>query len=205
MATATAPAPAPSHLKIGRDDGGRRVSFEEFILADFEGQPALYELSRGVVVVTDVPRPEHGEIVEQVAWMFFRFRDAHPGIIRYQAGGNECRLRLPGMESDRHPDQAIYLTPRPEVDQPWTLWVPQVVVEIISPGGEARDLIEKREEYLLMGALEYWIIDPESRRMLALRRAGDTWDELMVAAGQTYRTHLLPGLDVRPADLFGEV
>ena len=83
--------------------------------------------------------------------------------------------------------------------------MPQVVVGVMSQGGEARDLIEKREEYLLMGALEYWVIDPESRRMLALRRAGDVWVEEMVAADRAYRSHLLPGLEFRPWGLLGEV
>ena len=41
--------------------------------------------------------------------MFILLRSAHPGVINYRAGGGECRLRLPGMQSDRHPDQAIYL------------------------------------------------------------------------------------------------
>lgn len=39
--------------------------------------------------------------------------------------------------------------------------------------------------------------------MLALSRAGDTWEETIVPPGTSYRTHLLPGLDVDPDDLFG--
>jgi hypothetical protein len=34
-------------------------------------------------------------------------------------------------------------------------------------------------------------------------RAGDTWKIATVRANVIHRTHLLPGLEVRPADLIG--
>ena len=197
MATATRPR------RIGPADHGRKMRFDKFIEAEFE-DGWLYELARGVIVVTDVPGITHGRIVGRVTQLFVLYHVAHPGVINYRAGGQECRLRLPGMQSDRHPDQAIYLNPPPEGEQPWTRWTPQIVVEIVSRGGKKRDFQEKREEYLRMGATEYWIIDPDHRRMLVLQRAGDTWLEVPVPAGAVYRTHLLPGLEVRPAELLGE-
>ena len=131
------------------------------------------------------------------------YRRQYPGIIQYRAGGGECRLRLPGMVSDRHPDQAIYLDPEPSGPNVWTRWVPHVVIEIVSPGGEERDFVEKREEYLRIGVREYWILDAVGRRMHALVRAGDVWEETIVAEDGVYRTTLLPGLEVRPGELFG--
>jgi hypothetical protein len=34
-------------------------------------------------------------------------------------------------------------------------------------------------------------------------REGDTWDRTIVPETDVYRTTLLPGLEVRPAELFG--
>ena len=107
------------------------------------------------------------------------------------------------MQSDRHPDQAVYLHPCPEGRDPWTRWIPEIVVEVVSKRGEHRDYVEKREEYLRAGVAEYWILDPALRRLLVLRRAGDVWEEVVVPADATYRTHLLPGLEVRPGELLG--
>ena len=45
------------------------------------------------------------------------------------------------MVSDRHPDQAIYLDPEPSGHKVWTKWVPHIVVEVVSPGGEQRDFV----------------------------------------------------------------
>jgi Uma2 family endonuclease len=193
-----------TRTRIGRADAGRRMSLDEFIEAEFE-EGWLYELARGVIVVTEVPAPNHGRMVHRLARLFILYEDAHPGVIDYMAGGGECRLRLPGMQSDRHPDQAVYLLPPPPGRRPWTRWVPNIVVEIVSEGGEVRDFVEKREEYLRAGVTEYWILDPATRKMTILCRAGDTWEETVILPGGTHYTHLLPGLEVRTDDLFGPV
>ena len=199
MATAIASAPT---LRIGPKDHGRRMTLDEFIETDFK-EGWLYELARGVVEVTEIPGPWHGRIVDRFARMFIHYDEQHPGLIKYRAGSGECRMRLPGMVSDRHPDQAIYLDPEPPGPRVWTKWIPHIVVEVVSPGGEDRDLIDKREEYLRVGVREYWILDAENRRMIVLSREGDTWEETIVPEIGTYQTVFLPGLEVRPAELFG--
>lgn len=188
--------------RVGPADHGQRMTLDEFIEADFEGG-WLYELARGVIDVTEVPGPHHGRIVRRIAHLFMHYEDQHPGVINYGAGGGECRLRLPGMQSDRHPDQAIYLNAQPPGRRVWTRWVPSLVVEVVSVGGEERDLVEKREEYLRVGVTEYWILDPSERALHVLSRAGDVWEEVVVPAGAVHRTYLLPGLEVRPEELLG--
>jgi Uma2 family endonuclease len=190
--------------QVGPADHGQRMTLDEFIQADFE-EGWLYELARGAIVVTEVPGPDHGRIVRRLTRLFIVYEDSHPDIITFGAGGSDCRLRLPGMQSDRHPDQAIYLDPQPPGPNVWTRWTPHIVVEVVSKGGEDRDYVEKREEYLRVGVSEYWIVDPNERRIHVLQRAGDTWEETVVAPGATYRTHLLPGLEVRPDELLGAI
>ncbi|HEX8204379.1 MAG TPA: Uma2 family endonuclease [Isosphaeraceae bacterium] len=193
MATITRP-------RIGPADHGRRMKLTDFIRADFE-DGWRYELARGVVEVTDVPGVPHAQIVDRISDLFAYYKRDHPGVIVLKAGSGECRLRLPGMQSDRHPDQAIYLSSPPPGLKPWTRWVPDIVVEVVSRRGEDRDYVEKREEYLRAGVREYWILDPIKRRMLVLQRAGDVWRERVVKADVAYRTRLLPGLVVRPSEL----
>jgi Uma2 family endonuclease len=188
--------------RIGPADHGQRMTLDEFIEADFE-EGWLYELARGVIDVAEVPGPSHGRIVGRVARLFILYDITHPGIIDYRAGGGECRIRLPGMQSDRHPDQAVYITHEPKGPRIWMRWVPHIVVEIVSEGGEDRDYIEKREEYLRIGVCEYWILDPFKRQLLVLQRAGDIWEEVVVLPGMVYQTHILPGLEVRPEELPG--
>jgi Uma2 family endonuclease len=199
MATATRTART---TRIGPADRGRRMTLDAFIRAEVE-DGWNYELARGVVEVTEVPGPSHGRRVRRVARLFDHYDERHPGIIKYIAGGGECRIRLPGLASDRHPDQAVYLDPEPPGPNVWARWIPTIVVEVVSRGGRKRDFVAKREEYLRMGVREYWILDPEKRQMHALVRQGDTWEEIVVPANRVYRTAFLPGLVVRPGELLG--
>jgi Uma2 family endonuclease len=197
MATATLPT------LIGPSDHGRRMSLAAFIRADFE-EGWLYELARGVVDVTEVPGIPHARIVQRLNRLFVQYELRHPGVIDLQAGGGECRIRTPGFQSDRHPDQAIYLTPPPAAGPNiWTRWIPDLVVEVVSKGGEKRDYEEKAEEYLRAGVREYWVVDPFQRRVLIHQRVGDTWARKSVAEPAGFRTGLLPGLTVNVGALLG--
>ncbi len=187
---------------LGPGDAGRTMSLDEFIAAEGTGG-YLYELARGVVVVTNVPGINHAWIVQRIGDVFSFYHRLNPGRIMLRASGAECRLRVRGMRSDRHPDQALYLSPPPTGENFWERWVPEIVVEVVSRGGENRDYVEKREEYLRFGILEYWIFDPRRRTMLALKRVGDVWDERELGDEETYRTELLPGLEVAVGEILG--
>jgi Uma2 family endonuclease len=200
----TRPRRPRTRRTIGPADHGRRISFGRYLESDSVGG-WIYELARGVIVVTEIPAPAHGRVVARLWKLFLDYADAHPGVIQYQGGGQECRILAPGMKSDRHPDHAIYLDPQPPSDQRevWTTWIPHLVVEVVSKGGVRRDYVEKAEEYLRFGVREYWVLDPDKRQMLVHRRAGDTWRKQPIPAGKTYRPTLLPGLLVRPGELLG--
>jgi hypothetical protein len=61
---------------------------------------------------------------------------------------------------------------------------------------------EKPEEYLRFGVKEYWIVDPDRRLMVVLRRSRGRWVETSVAPPAVYRARLLPGLELSIADVF---
>ena len=107
------------------------------------------------------------------------------------------------LVAERHPDLAVYKTPFPAEDV-WATWIPEIVVEVVSPGAEAehRDYVEKREEYLEFGVREYWIFDADRNEMLVLRRAGDQWNPRTIKPGKLYRTRVLPGLEFDPHPVF---
>lgn len=79
-----------------------RMTLDEFIEAEFR-DGWLYELARGAVV-TEVPGIHHGRIVDRITELSVLDNVAHRGIIHDRAAGSDCRLRLTGMQSDRHPD-----------------------------------------------------------------------------------------------------
>jgi Uma2 family endonuclease len=186
---------------IGPQDQGRRISLAEFDQA--EGKEGyLYELHRGVVSVVDVPNRRHLAQVDALCQQFYNYRAKHPDQIHNIAQGGGCKILLAALESERHPDLAIYKTPPPDEDDLWATWIPEIVIEVVSPGSEQRDYVEKREEYLLFGVLEYWIVDAQKSEMLVLRRTGGRWREKILQPTDVYRTRLLPGFEFACAPVF---
>ncbi len=176
-------------LKVGPADHGRAMSLANF--AEAKGEPGhLYELARGVIQVVDVPGLPHGSVVYELETQILSWVAAHRDLVSYVGTGDRCVLRLAGMQSERHPDLAVYITAAPDPVNPWERWVPDIVVEVVSEGGESRDYQEKRREYLAAGVREYWIIDPQKRAVLVLLRATDVWREHRPTA--KYTTPLLP-------------
>ena len=169
------------------------MSLDEFDTADWvEGY--RYELGRGIISVTNIPGRPHVTRYMAVRKQFVLYEAAHPDEIHTVLGGAECKVLVAGLESERHPDLAVYKKPPPD-EELWSTWVPELVIEIVSRGSGERDYIEKREEYLQFGIQEYWIIDADKRQMTALRRYRGQWNERIIRAPKKYKTPLLPGLE----------
>jgi len=185
-----------SKIIVGPADHGRRMTLDEFDTAEgVEGR--LYELSRGEVVVTDVPNPSHGDTVDAVRELLSQYRVSRPGVIHRVFGGSECKLLIEPTQSERHPDVAVYKTPPPARDSSvWSIWVPEIVMEVVSPGGEHRDYVEKAEDYLHFGVGEYWIIDASRGVITVHRRSRGRWQKRELGKSDRYVTHLLPGFEL---------
>ena len=182
--------------RIGPQDHGRRMTLDEFEFAEVQ-EGHLYELSRGVVTVSDVPNRKHALVVNESRRQIFDYWSRNREAMQAVLGGNECKLLIPPLESERHPDLSIYLTAAPDddSDEIWRHWLPEIIIEVVSLTSKYRDYVEKREEYFRIGIQEYWIIDLEKRQMLALRRGDEDWIEHLVQPPDVYRTDLLPGLE----------
>src|SRR6202035_267470 len=124
------------------------------------------------------------------------YQFANPGMIALIAGGMDCKLLVGDLESERHPDLAVYKTMPPRGENLWSRWLPELVIEVVSLSSQQRDYVEKREEYLALGIKEYWIIDADRQEMLALRRVRGKWKGTVVTRGEKYETPLLPGFSL---------
>jgi Uma2 family endonuclease len=170
------------------------MSLAEFDHAEVQ-EGYLYELGRGVIVVSDVPKKRHLYQVESIRDQLVAYKLTRPGRIQVIASGSECKVLVEGYESERHPDLSVYTTPAPEDgDDFWSSWIPELVIEVVSPGSGSRDYQEKREEYLAFGVHEYWIFNLDKEEMLVLQRVGGRWRERAVRPGEVYQTRILPGL-----------
>ena len=188
----------PKQLVVGPEDDGREMSLDLFDRAI--GRPGYcYELNKGVIEVTDVPKPSHLAQVLLVRNALIAYQLSVAGRIHSVTGSNESKILLAADQSERHPDISVYLSAPPDGPDVWSLWIPAIVVEVVSKSSTKRDYQDKPGEYLSFGIDEYWIIDAFKNQMTAMTRWRGQWKEKIVKATQKYSTRHLPGfsLDLR--------
>ena len=185
-------------IRVGPDDHGRRMSLDDFDRA-IGREGYLYELNKGVIDVVDVPEPSHGRQFQELRDQLVGYRLSHPGVVTFIGGGAEAKLLIGPPQSERHPDIVVYTSAPPEVEDVWSTWVPEIVVEIVSARSAKRDYVDKPPEYLAFGVDEYWIVDAAKLQMTALTRWRGQWNEQIIKPGKKYKTRRLPGfaLDLR--------
>ncbi len=111
-------------------------------------------------------------------------------------GGAECKILLTDLDSERHPDVAVYKTEPPDSPDIWSIWIPEIVVEVVSAGSEKRDYEEKPLEYLAFGVMEYWIIDQAKQQITINLRSAGSWKPQILTSGDRYQSRLLPGFEL---------
>src|SRR3954453_12560657 len=183
-------------VHVGPEDDGRRMALERFDRA-IGREGYLYELNKGVIEVTNVPAPTHGKQVQEIRNQLVVYQVANPGLIDFLAGPGGSKLLIGADESERHPDLSTYLSPPPtNRREVWAIWIPEIVIEVVSESSVKRDYQDKPDEYLHFGVREYWIVDALKQQMTALTRQGGQWKPHVLKPTQKYTTRILPGFSL---------
>ena len=182
--------------RLNRRTNGMSMTPEEFDAArDFDDR-YRYELIRGVLIVSPTPLIFERDPNEELGYLLRKYRDDHP-----QGGALDDTAyeeTVEALDNRRRADRAIWTglgrAADPKTD------MPTIVVEFVSRSkrDRARDYVEKRQEYLSLGIREYWIIDRFQRIMTVARR---DQPDLIVKETEVYQTPLLPGFELRLAQL----
>lgn len=160
----------------------------------------LVEYTDGFIRVLPMPNMLHQWIVQSL----FRTLDDH---VRGRGLGEVFLAPLPvelTRRKYREPD-VVFVRPdriRTMRSQPRGA---DLVIEVVSEGRESweRDYVEKRADYAQAGIAEYWIVDPQERKVTVLTLEGNAYRESGVFfAGDTARSVVLPGFAVSVKDLF---
>lgn len=205
MHTTIASTKRKTQIWVGPNDDGKRMPLTLFARA--QAVPGYrYELSNGVVQVTDIPGMTHNFTVDEIDRLLRIFQIKNSGVITYFGGGDRAKMELWNRGSERHPDLSVYLSSPPKgVEQPWDRWIPEIAIEVVSASSARRDYEEKPDDYLAAGVREYWIIDPIKKSGLFLTRRGDGWIEKRVGRRGIWTTPLLPKFKLDLAKLFERV
>jgi Uma2 family endonuclease len=124
----------------------------------FSERGRLVELSDGNLEIIDLPTDFHQLILVRLSSALHVFVTARKlGHVRFAP----LPVRL-WSGKIREPD--LMFMSAVHASRIGAYWgVPDLAVEILSPGSVYKDREIKRKEYAAAGVVEYWIIDPESR------------------------------------------
>lgn len=155
-------------------------------LATYEDLLALPEGARGEIVAGELqlspsPRPRHSRTQRALCGFIgrpFDDDDGHGG-----PGGwwilTEVDVRLSPHDIVR-PDLAGWRRDRLGAD-PWDTLpidvIPDWICEVLSPSNAAHDRVTKRRLYARHRVPYYWLVDPQTRTLEALRLEGELWVE----------------------------
>jgi Uma2 family endonuclease len=86
------------------------------------------------------------------------------------------------------------------------LGAPDIVVEILSPGNNKKELQNKYEVYEEAGVLEYWILHPSEKTFLKYTLVNGAYQaSRLLTIGDDVTTPILPGFTLSLEEVFNDV
>jgi len=180
---------------------GVKLTYDDFVLFPEDGK--RHELIDGEHYVTPSPNTRHQQISGNIYWLIRSYLEQHPiGRLLYAPYDivfSQFDVVEPDLLYLSHARAAEVIT------DTHGRGAPELVVEIASEGTRKRDETIKRRLYERGGVSEYWIVDPEIETVRIFQRGPEGYAramELSREAGDLLTTPLLPGLELRVADVF---
>jgi Uma2 family endonuclease len=159
-----------------------------------------YEVIDGELYVTPPPIREHQHSSGQLQGTLWRYLQDNPIGLIYAAPFGVIIDTLTGMQPDLvyvSNERAAILT------HDGIEGTPDLVVEILSPSTQSRDLGIKLRRYEAAGVPHYWILDPRARTLVVRDLGRDGYGEpVTYGSGEVFRPTLFPGLEIEVARLW---
>ncbi|MBK8024823.1 MAG: Uma2 family endonuclease [Chloroflexi bacterium] len=171
--------------------------FEAFIARE-ERREHRFELVDGHIIEKTMPTEEHGAIAALVMARFVvylesqgvRGRVVAEGLFRPAGDARNVRL----------PDVGVVLGDRPLTTQGIAEFIPDICIEILSPGDPLKQARDKLHFYLSHGAHFALLVRPR-RRMVEIYPAEGDYEFLTTEDTLTFG-ELLPGFNIAVSRLF---
>jgi Uma2 family endonuclease len=182
--------------------GAPRVLLLADDIWDMPDDGKRYEVIEGRLYVTTAPDLDHQEPSMALSGFLWPYLQQNPLGRIYAAPVGLILDEHNGIQPD-----LVYISRerRAILTRRGIRGVPDLVVEILSPGTEHVDRGVKWRRYAAAGVPHYWLIAPETRT-LEEYRLGETGYALVgtyaAAAGDVFRPSLFPGLEIPIAALW---
>lgn len=184
-------------------DLSKIYSYADYLQWDFEER---VELIKGKVFPLYTPFTAHqrvsGNIVFALANFLYKKQETvfnAPFDVRFPNLSKENQDIFTVLQ----PDISV-ICDRNKIDEPGCLGAPDIVVEILSPGNNKKELQNKYEVYEENGVQEYWIVSPQDKTFLkyTLSNEGTYFPSRLLTFGSEVTTPVLPGFVLNLEQVF---
>lgn len=168
-----------------------------------------FELIKGKVFrMSPAPSRLHQSLSMNISGLLWSYLRDKP--CRVYSAPFDVRLpRKSKADKDVHnvvqPDICVICDPS-KLDDKGCIGAPDITVEILSPGNNAKELKLKYELYEEFGVREYWVISPQDKTFLQYTlHKGRFESSRLMAPGDIVTSSVLPGFELDLEELFSRV
>jgi Uma2 family endonuclease len=121
----------------------------------------LAELIDNVLYMSPSPRAKHQTILNEINFQLLHyFKDNKTGMVYI----SPLDVYLDSDKNVVQPDLIIVLNETMHIlKDDYIHGVPDMIIEILSPGNQKHDLVRKKDLYERFGVKEYWIVNPDNK------------------------------------------
>jgi Uma2 family endonuclease len=201
MAEPARPLNLPEHENKRRWPAQGKWTYEDYRRLPQDGR--RYEILRGHLYVSPAPSTDHQRTVNGLSWQLSLF-------VRGRALGEVFTapydILLPrGIATPVQPDLIFFRKGNlPRSGTPNFQGVPDLVIEVLSPGTRQLDL-RKLAAFQEAGVPEVWHADPQEQTIVVYGLSEDGTSYLVLSRGgigESVTSRLLPGLRVEVSEIF---
>jgi Uma2 family endonuclease len=140
------------------------LTLEQFLALPDPEDWTQYELSRGELITLPPPGYRHGAIIARITRLLGNTLAEEEYIV---VSGDAGFLLDPNPEAATVRGADVAVNRREDVAENlphgWFPGAPMLAVEVVSPSNTAKDMQMKVKDYLEAGALEVWLVYPDTR------------------------------------------
>lgn len=192
------PAPAPSSTNWPKPG---QWTWTDYLRLPDDGQ--RYEIIEGNLYASPAPTFDHQITLARLFAALHAFLEEHHLGIALMAPFD---ILLPGVASPTQPDLAVFLEGNtPSAGDKRFEGVPDLLVEVISPGSSRLDQFVKFAAYEKAGVPEYWMVNPKTHSVAVHhldRERGEYTEIGQWSQGEKVRSIVLDGFEVETSTLF---
>ncbi|WP_114751784.1 Uma2 family endonuclease [Pleomorphovibrio marinus] len=166
----------------------------------------MVELIKGKVFrQIAAPRRIHQEVSGRVFTKIYNYLEKKP--CKVYAGPFDVRLPVKSKKNEDidtvvQPDICVVCDPE-KLDELGCVGAPDLIVEILSPGNNSKELQDKYKVYEASGVKEYWVIHPSENTLLIYTLMnGEYKASRLFTTGDTLQSEVIKGFTLEVGDIF---